>query len=144
MSAEENKAIVRRWFDLIDVGNITEAAQLLTPDILIHMPGAMPDIYGVEAWKDHADVVLRTFDNPRHTVEDILAEGDRVAARYSFSGTHKGEFEGLAPTGNQIEFSCILIAGIADGRMKEVWGSWDNQDFMQQLGAVPTLGQGKE
>ena len=87
--------------------------------------------------------MLRTvFPDLRITVEDIVAEGDKVVSRGTFSGTHKGEFMGIAPTGKQITVGLIEIVRIVAGKMVEHWNVVDNLGMMRQLGVVPTPGQG--
>jgi predicted ester cyclase len=77
------------------------------------------------------------------TIEDLLAEGETVMARWSCRGTHKGDLSGIAPTGKQFNISGVTIARLANGKMAEGWVNWDAQGLMQQLGVVPELAKTK-
>jgi predicted ester cyclase len=77
------------------------------------------------------------FPDLRFTAEDIIAEGDKVAARYTMRGTHQGEFMGVAPTGNRIEVTGIDIVRFEGGKMVEHWANSDELGMMQQLGVIP-------
>ena len=81
------------------------------------------------------------FPDFKATIDDIIAEGDKVVIRQTFSGTHKGEFMGIAPTGKRVSFGVMDIVRIAGGKFVEHWGQMDSMGMMQQLGAIPTPGQ---
>ena len=91
-------------------------------------------------------VMLRSgFPDFQATMEDLLAEGDKVALRFTFRGTHQGEFLGIAPTGKQVTMVGIDIFRIADGRIVELWGQEEDVlGMMQQIGAIPSPGQSEE
>ena len=78
------------------------------------------------------------------TIEDIVAEGDRVVTRESWRGTHEGEFMGIAPTGRQIMIATMSVVRISDGRIVEYWEGRDRLQMLEQLGAVPPMGEGSE
>jgi predicted ester cyclase len=79
----------------------------------------------------------------RLTIEDLIAEGETVMARWSCRGTHKGDLSGIAPTGKQFDITGVSIARFTNGKMSEGWVNWDALALMQQLGAVPELGKAK-
>jgi len=138
MSAEQNKAIIRRLYDeAISKGNLDLIDQLVDPNVVEHdelPPGLTPDREGV---KQFFAMFRSAFPDLRFQIEDLLADGDRVAARVTVSGTHRGEFAGLAPTGKEIEISAIDFFRVANGKVMEHWGVEDQLGMMQQLGAIP-------
>ena len=83
------------------------------------------------------------FPDMRLTIEDIIAEGETVIARWSCRGQHTGELNGIAPTGKQFAISGVTIARFANGKMLEGYVNWDALGLMQQLGVVPELGKAK-
>jgi predicted ester cyclase len=78
------------------------------------------------------------------TIEDLIAEGDRVAARVRFRGTHQGKLESIAPTGRRVESTGIIISRIEGGKIAEDWANFDDLGLMRQLGAIPELGEQAE
>lgn len=139
MSAEENKAIVRREVEEIFVqGNLDAADEIYAPNYVGHDPTLPEDIRGVEGAKQYAAMYRNAFPDLEAIVEDQIAEGDKVATRYTVRGTHQGELEGIAPTGNRVEMTGIVIAHIADGRVVEDWANFDILGLMQQIGAGPS------
>ncbi len=140
MSTEENKGVVRRFFDLgPSSGNLDEAMGLLAPDFILHVP--LPAAPGVQGICDVIVACRAAFEHLNVTVEDLVAEGDRVAARFTARGIHKGAFMGLAPTGKPITMTGIEIFRIEDGRIAELWGEANLLGLMQQLGIAPALGE---
>ena len=143
MFAEENKALIRRYIEEMDKGNTAIVDQLVATNCVFHYPGGL-DVRGPEALKEHVAKVYTAFPDFLHTIEDIVAEEDKVVARFTNRGTHKGEFMGIAPTGKQIAFTAMFIARVSDGEFVEGWVEVDLLGLMQQLGAVPPLGEGEE
>jgi steroid delta-isomerase-like uncharacterized protein len=144
MSAEENKAIVRRFVDEVQSGgNINVIDELCSPDFINHSapPGMPADCEGV---KLVTAMFRQAFPDSYFTVEDMIAEGDKVATRKTFHGTHEGEFMGIPPTGQRVSISLIDIVRVADGRVVEHWSIGDNLGMMQQLGVIPQSGQAEE
>jgi len=134
MSAEENKAIVRRYIATLDLATLDE---LTAPNFVYHNPGN-PEVRTHEERKQKVIIALRTaFPDLKLNIEDVIAEGDKVAVRYSFSGTHKGEFMGIAPTNKRMELTSILICRLADGKVAEMWVENNSLVFLLQLGVVP-------
>jgi steroid delta-isomerase-like uncharacterized protein len=144
VSVEENKAVVRRWFEeLFNAGNLEVADEIIAADHVNHDP-TLPDIpTGPEGQKQVVNLYRGAFTNAHISVEDQLAEGDRVATRWTGSGTHQGEFMGVAPTGNQVTITGITIYRVSGGKIAESWTNYDALGMMQQIGAVPELGQGE-
>lgn len=140
MSTEENKAISRRWREELDKGNWAVLDEYLSSDFVLHMPGSPPlDQAGV---KQVLTMIYGAFPDFHTTFEDQIAEGDKVALRMTFRGTHQGEFQGIPPTGKPITVSAIVIDRIVDGKLVEHWSQFDALGMLQQLGAIPAPGQG--
>ncbi len=133
---EQNKAIARRSYEALNQRNMDEVYEAVDPNIVDHSapPGTPQGVEGVRQW---FAMLLGAFPDLRVTVEDIIAEGDRVVARVTAAGTHQGEFLGVSPTGKQVTFTWIDILRFADRKVVEHWGEFDGLGLMQQLGAIP-------
>lgn len=144
MSAEENKALVRRYVEeVVNQGNLDLLDEIFAPGFVEY--GADTDqVSGVEDSKQFFDMLRSGFPDFQGTIEDLFAEGDKVVLRFTFRGTHQGEFMGIAPTAKQVTMSGIDIFRIADGKVVELWGQEDMLGIMQQLGAIPEPGQSEE
>src|SRR5215208_4380731 len=142
VSAEETKALARRWFeDLFNTGNLEVTDEIIAPDHVNHDP-TLPDIpTGPEGQKQIVNLYRGAFTNAHISVEDQLAEGDRVVTRWTGSGTHQGELMGVAPTGNQVRITGITINRVSGGKIVESWSNYDALGMMQQIGAIPEPGQ---
>lgn len=140
MSAEENKAIGRRVFEEIwSQGKLELADELLDADFVGH---AGPDeTRGLEGVKRFMSNFRSAFPDLQVTIEDQIAEGNKVVTRWTARGTHEGEFRGIASTGKQVVITGITIQRIAGGKIVEGWGNWEALGMMQQLGVVPPPGQ---
>ena len=141
MSIEENKALLHRFYEGISEGNLTVVDELIADDVVDHSPFAPGQVPGRQGTLELFTMIRTAFPDLRITVEDMVAEGDKVVVRGTFGGTHKGEFMGIAPTGKQITVGLIEIQRITGGKMVEHWNVVDSLGMMQQLGAVPTPGQ---
>jgi steroid delta-isomerase-like uncharacterized protein len=130
VSAEENKSIVRRSWEAVSQGD-----EVYATDCVIHEPDE--DIQGVEGLRQFVGGILAAFPDMSVTVEDEVAEGDKVVTRWTGRGTHRGEFLGITPTGNRVEVTGITIHRIEGGKIAEEWEMPDNLGMMQQLGVVP-------
>jgi steroid delta-isomerase-like uncharacterized protein len=142
--SETNKTVVRRLFEEVwNKGNLPVTDELFAPNY-VHHDSSTPDVgRGPESEKKRATLYRTAFPDLRLTIEDIIAEGETVMARWSCRGTHKGDLSGIAPTGKQFTISGISIARIANGKMAEGWVNWDALGLMQQLGVVAELGKAK-
>jgi steroid delta-isomerase-like uncharacterized protein len=104
MSTEENKAIARRWAEEVwSEGNLGLIEELVLPDYIEHDPAVPEEVRGPEGVRRYIEEFRRAFPDMRLTVEDQVAEGDRVVTRWTARGTHRGEFMGLAASGNRLE-----------------------------------------
>lgn len=136
MSAE-NKAIVRSFLEVQDREERTPA-ELCSPDFTGHLAGGPP--MDLAAFEQNQAMFSAGFSNIRHSIEDIVAEGDRVAFRMTIDATHTGEFMGLPASGRQVSFLGIGIMRIADGKVADYWALPDRMGLMQQIGALPMPG----
>jgi steroid delta-isomerase-like uncharacterized protein len=137
MSTEANKALYRRWFEeVVSGGNLDFADQLLAPGYVLHFPG-VPGPVDSEGHKQLVMMFRNAFPDWHESVDDVIAEGDRVVIRVTGRGTHHGEFQGAPATGEQVSATGIGIGRIDGGRIAESWAAYDALGLMQQLGAVP-------
>ena len=142
MSTEQNKVLVRRMVEeIFTQGKTSQADEFLAPDFVEHeeLPPGIPS--GREGVKQLTNMFRTAFPDFRATIDDIVAEGDKVVIRQTWSGTHKGEFMGVPPTGKSVSFGVIDIIRIVGGKFVEHWGQMDSMGMMQQLGAIPAPGQ---
>jgi predicted ester cyclase len=134
MSLKENKALVRRVYELSNKGEIVSTYDFYAPGCIFHGP------YGdtsVEQVKNFDAMLLVAFPDINYNIEDMVAEGDKVAYRVTIRGTHRGEFMGIAPTGKKVEFTSTDVVKIAGNKWVEWWANVDILRLMQQLGAIP-------
>lgn len=130
MSAEENKALVRRFVDEVQIGgDINLIVEICSPEFVNHSapPGLPADCEGIK-------IVTNMF-------RDMIAEGDKVATRKTFHGTHEGESMGIPPSGETVTTGLIDIVRITDWRVVEHWSMGDNLGMMRQLGVIPQPGE---
>jgi steroid delta-isomerase-like uncharacterized protein len=141
MSTEQNKAAMSRMVDeFFNKGNADAVDEFMAPDFVEHEvlpPGTPP---GAEGLKQLIGMIKTAFPDFHASVDDAIAEGDKVVLNMTWSGTHKGEFMGIPPTGKHISFGVIDIIRVRDGKASEHWGIMDNMSMMQQLGAMAAPG----
>jgi steroid delta-isomerase-like uncharacterized protein len=139
VSEEENKAVIRRWIEAYNERDLEAEADVLAPGYVAHVPGGPGPLglEGLEAWRQFTAPFTEAFPDLRLTVEDIMAEGEMVAARVAFHGTHRGAFQGIPPTGKEVAFSSMEFNRVVDGKVEEHWVELDLLGLMQQLGAIP-------
>ena len=138
MSAEENKAIVQRMTEeIFNKKNVDALGDFMAEDMVDHNPPPT-DKPGLEGVKDMFRMFLSAFPDLSIQVDDVIAEGDKVVMRATTTGTHQGDFMGIAATGKKISYGEIHIVRIAGGKMVEHWGIEDQMGMMQQLGVVPS------
>jgi steroid delta-isomerase-like uncharacterized protein len=142
MSTDENKALARRFFDeVVNGGHLDRAAQMMAADYRHHDPGLPPEMLGSrDAYVSHFPMYTAAFPDMRVVVDDVVADGDRVAMRWTLTGTHNGNLMGIPPTGKPVNVSAITIQRIAGGTIVEGWTIFDALGMMQQIGVVPAPG----
>ena len=145
MSAEENKAMARRYWDEVwSTGNVAIVDEIFATDNIFH-PGVGTASRGTEALKQGPTRWRTAFPDFRSTIDDIFAEGDKVVVRWTVRGTHRGNIEipsvgTIPPTGKQVSFAGMDIYHLRGGKIVEAWRHWSSLQLVQQLGVVPTAG----
>jgi steroid delta-isomerase-like uncharacterized protein len=134
-SAEENKTIVRRWYQVWNEQRLDGLDELYAATWVGHFPQRR-ELQGVAAHKPLGRTFQVAFPDMQYTVEDLVAEGDRLASRYVARGTHRGELAGIPPTGKAVAMVGLNIHRIAGGNIAEQWAEFDTLGVMQQVGAL--------
>ena len=137
---EENKALIRRFVsEVINKANIDAIDEFASSNFieLDPLPGQE---HGRDGLKQKISTMLDAFPGQQWVIQEQIAEGDRLVERWTFTGTHKGEFRGIPPTGKEVSVSGISIARISDGKIAEGWTNFDAMGLMVQLGVVPAPG----
>jgi steroid delta-isomerase-like uncharacterized protein len=138
VSTEQSKNLVRRFFDdVLNNANLAAIDDLVTPDYVLHFTGS-PVPVDREGHKGFVAALRAAFPDWQESIDDVIAEGDKVVARVTGRGTHRAEFMGIPATGRRVEITSINIDRIAGDRIAERWLLADVMGMMQQLGAVPT------
>ncbi len=133
---QRNKQVVRQLFQATDKQDIEQMGQLISStNYLFHFPGMPPMDWNTT--KQFSTALTRSFPDLRHEIVDIVAEGDKIAVRLNVTGTHKGELQGIPPTGKKVSFSAMDFITLQDGKVSEEWLNADTMGLMQQLGAIP-------
>ncbi len=136
----QNKMTARRIFDELESqGRLATADEIFASDFVNRTP--FGENHGPEGAKQFARMLRTAFPDLHATVEDQVAEGDKVATRFTARGTHRGELQGIPPTGNSMQITGIVISRFANGKIVEQWGNPDVFSLMQQIGAVPDPGR---
>jgi steroid delta-isomerase-like uncharacterized protein len=136
MSVDENKALARRFVeDFWNTGNVAAADDLIAEDAAITLPGVGQ--VDRESLKAFARAHRNAFPDWHSTLEAMVGEGETVAERWTGTGTHQGEFQGIAPTGRHVQVPGVVFYRIASGKITEFRGLFDGLAMMRQLGAVP-------
>ena len=117
-----NKALIRHWIEeILTQGNLERAENLFARDYILHDPSFPRDVRGPKGVKRYVTAYREAFPDARFVVEDQIAEGDKVVTRWRAQGTHRGEFLGIAPTGERVTVSGIEFDHIVGGRIDEAW-----------------------
>jgi predicted ester cyclase len=144
MTTEENKAIARRFVEVLEeffrTGEPDLLDSVLADNVVQHLSGQPSEAQSLEGFKQLLPALPQAFSDVLFTAEDMIAEGDRVAFRLTWTATHEGDFFGISPTGVRATVTEMHMFRIADGKVVERWCEWDALGLMQQLGAVPPSG----
>ena len=138
--SEENKQKARRMLEeAFGQGKVQIVEEILDPNFVCYDPNSESgEVRGANYLKEEIEYFRNAVPDLTYTVEDQVAEGDKVVTRYTATGTHQGEFFGVAPTGKRIEMSGIQIDRFGEsGKMVEEWPEYDLLGAMKQMGAVP-------
>lgn len=138
MSAEENKATDRRFYEeLFNQKNLAVIDEVTSEDFVSHsIPAGLPS--DREGFKIMVSVLLTAFPDWQLTVDEMIAVGDTVAARFTYHGTNTSSFEGIPPTGRKVTIQALHMARFANGKLVEHWGGPDQLSLLQQLGFIPS------
>jgi predicted ester cyclase len=137
MSSEENKRLVRRFYEEIDKGNVDVIDELVAQNYLDHNP---PPFSGLAEGREGVKQAFKIFWEAtpgHHHIEDQIAEGDKVVTRLTSYGKHEGDLPGAPRTGNDLKMTSITIHRIADGKLVEKWAEKDVIGFLKQIGVMP-------
>ena len=138
MTAEENKTLVRRFYEEIDKGNLAAMDELVAEDYLDHSPPPFPGFAPGRAGLKQAFELFWVATPGEHHIEDQIAEGDKVVTRLRVTGTHEDDLPGITKTGNKLEMTATVTHRIEDGKLAEKWSNKDELGFLQQLGVIPS------
>jgi steroid delta-isomerase-like uncharacterized protein len=137
MSVEENKALVRRFYEEMDKGNLDAMDELVAEGYVNHHPPPFPGLAPGREGLKQAFKIFWEATPGRHVIEDQIAEDDKVVTRLTAYGTHEGDLPGIARTGAKLEITAVAVHRIADGKLAEHWSNTDELGLLQQLGVVP-------
>ena len=137
MSVEDQNAVVRRWMDAWNKQDLDAAENLLAADYVRH-DANLPDIDGPAAQREFIAGIFSAFPDLDLRLEQLITQGDLVAARISLRGTHRAEFSGVPATGNEVAFESVEIFRLAGGKIVEQWVLMNAMGLFQQLGAIPS------
>ncbi len=138
--SEQNKALDRRFFEAISNKNLDALDKLVAADVVNHeLPPGLPP--GLDGTKAFLGMFTSAFPDLTFTIEDQIAEGDRVVTRWTSTGTHNGELMGIPATGKQVTITGLDINRFSGGKSVEHWAQFDQMGMMQQLGIVPPPGE---
>jgi steroid delta-isomerase-like uncharacterized protein len=138
MSIEENKEVVRRFAEeVLQKHNLSVIDAIISKEYVLHGPDGQ-EIKGPEGFKQLAAISLAGFSDGSFTIDDMMAEGDKVAVRYTRTGTHDGEYHGIPPTGKKINVPVAFFYRLADGKIVEAVGYSDSLTLLQQIGVSPS------
>lgn len=138
MTTEVNRLLMGRFVEFINTSSQKLAAELISPEAIFHVPGHAEPMRGPAGYLAIIDMMRSGFPNIQWTLEETIAEGDKIAARFTMRGTHQGTFFGLPPTGRSIVVQAMNIYRCSAGQIVEERGQPDLLGLMQQIGAVPT------
>jgi steroid delta-isomerase-like uncharacterized protein len=133
---EENKAVVRRFYEEIDKGNIDAMDELVAEDYINHDPPPFPGLAPGRAGLKQAFEMFWKATPGHHVIEDQIAEGDKVVTRLRGVGKHEGELAGIPPSGNDLDVKAVAIHRVRDGKLVEHWSAVDSAALLSQLGAI--------
>ena len=139
MSSEQNKTIVRRLLEEPWTGNLRVVDELIDPKYIGYDQAIPEPLRGPDGFKENVATYRGAYSDARITVDEQIAEGDKVATRWTGRGTHDGDLMGVSPTGKKVTVSGLTFSRIANGKVVEDYTNWDTFGMMQKLGVVPEL-----
>ncbi|MGR8922822.1 ester cyclase [Rhizobium leguminosarum] len=136
MAMERNKMAMRRFVEFINTASEQLAAELIAPEAIFHVPGRQEPLRGPDGYLEIIGMMRGGFPDIQWTLEEIIAEDDKIAARFTMRGTHQGPFLGVEPTGKSITVQAVNFYRLAEGKFVEERGQPDLLSLLQQIGAV--------
>lgn len=136
----ENKVVMSRFVEFINTGSEKLAEELISPDAVFHVPGRPEPLRGPAGYLAVIGMMRGGFPDIQWTLEEMIAEDDKVAARFTMRGTHKGSFFGVPPTGKTIAVQAMNFYRLSGGQVIEERGQPDLLGLLQQIGAAPSPG----
>jgi len=134
--SEENKALARKFFRMLELGDSNMAEEIVAVDYYNH---DVPDpSVGREGLKGFVHMLKNALPDAQVNIDYQLADRDKVVSRYTISGTHQGELFGVSATGKRVSWTTMATHRITDSKIRETWINWDQFGLMQQLGVAPT------
>jgi predicted ester cyclase len=140
VSLEENKVLVRRTIEVINTQDLSSIENIVAPDFVDHTR----QVRGLENLRQFLSMIFKGFSDWHINIEDIIAEGEKVWIRITVTGTHTGDWMGIAPTGKKFTEHQVWIYRIVDGKVVEGWDVDDDLDFYKQLGIIEYTEKGKK
>jgi steroid delta-isomerase-like uncharacterized protein len=138
MAAETNKLVMNRFLEFINTASEKLAQELISPSAVFHVPGRTEPMRGPAGYLAIIGMMRGGFPDIQWTLEEMVAESDKIAARFTMRGTHRGTFFGIPPTGKTISVQAMNIYRLSGGQFVEEHGQPDMLGLLQQIGAVPT------
>lgn len=138
MTLEENKLVMHSFTEFINTASEKLAEELIAPDAIFYVPGRPDPMRGSAGYLSIIGMMRGGFPDIQWTLEDMVFEGDKVAARFTMRGTHQGNFMGVPPTGKKIEVPAMNFYRLSNGQIVEEHGQPDLLGLLQQIGAAPT------
>ncbi|MFD4247827.1 ester cyclase [Streptomyces sp. NPDC058525] len=139
-TTERNLALLHTAYRALGSGDLDACVDMLTEDFIANVPGLPEPLHGREIWRLGAQAMLDGFPDLQIKVEDMFGADDRVAVRVRFSGTHRGEFQGIAATDRPVHFRSIEVYRVEGGKIAEEWVAPDMISLMQQISPAPAAG----
>jgi steroid delta-isomerase-like uncharacterized protein len=136
----ENRVVMRRFVEFINTGSEKLAKELISPHAVFHVPGRSEPMRGPDGYLAIIEMMRSGFPDIQWTLEEMIAEDDKVAARFTMRGTHQGSFFGVPPTGKTIAVQAMNFYRLAGGQLIEERGQPDLLGLLMQIGAVPPPG----
>ncbi|MDR6842637.1 ester cyclase [Pseudoxanthomonas sacheonensis] len=138
MTTESNKQVMSRFLEFINTASEALAQELISTDAVFHVPGRADPVKGPEGYLEIIAMMRSGFSDIQWTLEEMIAEDDKIAARFIMRGTHKGLFFGVPATGKSIQVQAMNIYRLSDGKFVEERGQPDLLGLLQQIGAIPS------
>lgn len=132
----ELKDHVRRVETAVNEQDHDLVSEIFAEDLVVHFHGGREEIHGLDEFKAYLTETYEAFPDLTISLKEMVGEGDMVAVRYTGTGTHEGEYDGIAPTGEEVQLSGMRFCRIEDGKISEVWGQRDDLGLLDQLGVV--------